>query len=328
VQIVRNTTVQNRSKQERLSLEHTIPAQNVKSSEVADFLQGLLTRSETKEQILFSLGCALLKNKTNPAAQRFLSEYNYEVVAIENIPVREFDLLGSTYQFLNTKLENLEKGSFYTGSDIAKDFVRDLDFSSGQIIFDPACGSGAFLFNSEASAEQIVGVDFDPIAIMIAKFNYFIKFPDAEAPKLYCRDFFEWYQENRDEKYDYIIGNPPYGATVDITKIPSKYVTSGESFSYFIEFCNELLKEKGLFRFLLPESILNVKRHTDIRDFILDHTNLKRIKQYTKKFSGVMSDVYMLEMNCDNDDDVVFVNTEETEASVVCVVGTLLRQPS
>ena len=85
--------------------------------------------------------------------------------------------------------ENLEKGSFYTGPEIAIDFVNDLDFSSGQIIFDPACGSGAFLFNSNAPAEQIVGVDVDPIAIMIAKLNYFIKFPKAKSPNLFCDDF-------------------------------------------------------------------------------------------------------------------------------------------
>ena len=310
--IVRNTTIQNRSKQARLNSEHTIPTQNVKRQDVIEFLQLLQNIDSSKEQILYSIGVSLVKKNNNPELQKFLSEYDYEVIKIANIPTDEFDLLGSAYQFLNTKMENLEKGSFYTGSEIAKDFVKDLDFSLGQIIFDPACGSGAFLFNSDAPSEQIFGVDFDPIAIMIAKFNYFIKFPNAKYPKLYSVDFFDWFSQNSDKRFDYIIGNPPYGANIDLTKVPIKYVVSGESFSFFIEFCYKLLKENGLFRFLLPESILNVKRHTDIRDFILDHTNLTRIKQYTKKFSGVMSDVYMLQLDKGLSNNVVFENATTT----------------
>jgi len=137
---------------------------------------------------------------------------------------------------------------------------------------------------------------------MIAKFNYFLKFPKASAPNLYCDDFFAWFSRNKNLRFDYIVGNPPYGANLDLSKIPTKYISSGESFSYFIEFGYELLKEKGVFRYLLPDALLNVKRHTDVRDFILEKTNLKTVKKYSKKFSGVMSDVYMVELNRDNSD--------------------------
>lgn len=304
----KNTTIQNRSKQQRLNSNHTIPVQNAKKTEVVDFLQFLLNFTEPKEQILFSIGCQLLNGNKNPAAKKFIAEYNYKIINIKNIPKNESDLLGSAYQFLNSKKENLEKGTFYTGSDIAMDFVNDLDFSSGQIIFDPACGSGAFLFNSNASAEQIAGIDIDPVAIMIAKFNYFIKFPNAKSPNLFCDDFFDWFSKNNQLKFDYIISNPPYGANLDLSKIPTEFVSSGESFSYFIEFGYKLLKKGGVFRFLLPEAILNVKRHTDIRDFILEQTNLKKIKRYSKKFSGVMSDVYLIELNNANSQEVVFIN--------------------
>ena len=310
--LVKNTTIQNRSKQQRLNSEHTIPFQNIKRAEIVDFLQSLRNFIEPKEQILFSIGCYLLNGNKTPAIKKFIAEYNYKIINIENIPENEFDLLGSTYQFLNSKKENLEKGSFYTSPEIAIDFVNDLDFSFGQIIFDPACGSGAFLFNSNAPAEQIIGVDFDPIAIMIAKFNYFIKFPNAKSPNLFCDDFFNWFSNNNQLKFHYIISNPPYGANLDLSKIPTEFVSSGESFSYFIEFGFQLLKKGGVFRFLLPEAILNVKRHTDIRDFILDQTNLKKIKRYSKKFSGVMSDVYLIELDRDYGQRMLFINGTTT----------------
>ncbi|CAN2190124.1 met_A_Alw26, type II restriction m6 adenine DNA methyltransferase, Alw26I/Eco31I/Esp3I family [Candidatus Nanopelagicaceae bacterium] len=276
------------------------------------FLNYLLELPYAKEEILYSLGRNLLGGNDNPAVEKFLSEYKFDEVALIEVPGNEFDLLGSAYQYLNSKMENLEKGSFYTGKIIALDFVNDLDFESGQIILDPACGSGSFLFRSNATPEQIYGVDADPIAVMIAKFNYFIKFPEANYPNLHCQDFFTWFAENEDLRFDYIIGNPPYGANLDLAKIPSQYIFSGESFSYFIEFCFWLLKDDGIFRFLLPEAILNVKRHSDVRSFILKYTNLKRIKRYSSKFAGVMSDVYMLELNKVTSPKMIFEDEEVT----------------
>ena len=318
--MIQNRTIQNRSKQKRLNAEHVIPFKNIQGGKkVVEFLQSLRKLTEPKEQILFSIGHYLLQGNKNPNVKDFLSEYNYKVINIEGIPTDEFDLLGSAYQFLNSKKENLEKGSFYTCFDIAKDFVKGLDFSCRQIIFDLACGSGVFLFTArkvypELRPEQIVGVDSDPIAIMIAKFNYFLIFPDAKTPpQLFCADFFQWFSKNEHRRFHYIISNPPYGASLDLSKIVSKFVKSGESFSYFIEFGYKLLHKDGIMRFLLPESILNVRKHADIRDFILDYTNLRKIKRYSKKFDGVMSDVYMIELDSnEHQKKVVFENGEIT----------------
>lgn len=302
---ISNTTIQNRSKQGRLANEHIIPAHHLDTPEVSKYLLELEGLTIEKEHLLYSLGVRLLGSNSNPAVQEFLAAYNFPVHEIPNPPIA-FDLLGSVYQYLNSKHENLVKGSFYTGKAIAADFVNDLDFSAGQVIFDPACGSGVFLFRSNAPAEQIYGVDFDPIAIMIAKFNYFLKFPEAGSPNLFHADFFEWFSENGNKKFDYIIGNPPYGASLDKSKIPSSHVFSGESFSYFVEFGCQLLASSGLLRFLVPESLLNVKRHADIRKFLLDEANLARVKRYSSKFSGVMSDVYLIEVGGDQSEEVSF----------------------
>ena len=269
----------------------------------------------TKDELLFSIGCYLTRGNSNSALKRFKSEYNLDLLKIQNIPDNSFDLLGSAYQYLNSKKENLKQGSFYTGEQISLDFVSDLDFSSNQTIFDPSCGSGAFLFRSNALENQIIGVDSDPIAIMIAKFNYFIKFPNAKAPNLFCIDFFDWVSQNPDKKFSYIVGNPPYGANLDISKMRESCVTSGESFSYFIESGYKMVERDGVLRFLVPEALLNVKRHSDIRGFILDHTNLRRIKRYSNKFAGVMSDVYLIEIDRGLCDHVVFEVEERLDIS-------------
>jgi len=310
--IVKNTTVQNKSKQNRLNNEHIIPTHCLTNKEVSVFLKSLINYKTSKENILFSIGCELVKENTNPHLEQFLSEYSFERIQIDNIPKNEFDLLGSIYQYLNSKKENLEKGSFYTNYEIAKDFVKDLDFTLNQKILDPACGSGSFLFNSNAGPKQIFGVDNDSIAIMIAKFNYFIKFPEAEYPNIFCNDFFIWYLQNNNLEIDYIMGNPPYGASLNLSNINSTHIKSGESFSYFIEFGCKLLKKNGILRYLLPESILNVKKHQDIRNFILDNTNLKQIKKYKTKFSGVMSDLYMIEIDLNENNNHLFFTDNTT----------------
>ena len=307
-----NTTVQNRSKRNRLRSEHVIPLHHLDRPDVSKYLLEVEALEIPKEELLFSIGNCLLGESDNPAVREFLESYEYKIHKVP-VPPNAFDLLGSVYQYLNSKHENLMKGSFYTGKAIAEDFVGDLEFQSGQVIFDPACGSGVFLFRSKASAEQVCGVDFDPVAVMIAKFNYFLKFPEAGPPNLFHADFFEWYSKNPKRKFDYIIGNPPYGASLDKSKIPSLFVSSGESFSYFIELASQLIADSGLLRFLVPESLLNVKRHADIRNYLLDQVNLVRIKRYPGKFSGVMSDVYLIEVNNGSSDSVEFRTDEVTQ---------------
>lgn len=292
----KNRTLQNKSKQPRLSSSYIIPAHHVDGPEVTRFLQSLDPTQHSKERVLYSIGVKLLSETSNPAALDFISSLNLEPVKILNIPTNSYDLLGSTYQYLNSKTENLEKGSFYTSSQIAADMVSDLDFGNNQMIFDPACGSGAFLFGSNAGPHQLVGVDFDPIAVMVAKFNYFIKFPDAGPPNIFNEDFFAWNLQNKALKFDYVIGNPPYGANIDLSNIVGSQISSGESFSYFTEAGYFSLKPGGILRFLVPEALLNVKKHKDIRGFILNSCNLTRIKKYKQKFSGVMSDLYLIEL--------------------------------
>ena len=296
----RNTTIQNQTKVKKLVNSHVQPRHHAKSHEALSYLNGLnpalYRRQQDRQALLYSIGMTLLGQRLSRTASDCLSEYETDLVLTGDVPNECFDLLGSVYQFLNSKHENLKKGSFYTGPTMADDFVHDLDFSSGQTICDPACGSGVFLFRSEAPPDKIYGIDNDPLAIMIAKFNYFLKFPDGPTPNLECCDFFDWFTRNSDTQFDYMIANPPYGADIELPKDIDTEIESGESFSYFIEFGMKLVKEDGIGRFLVPDALLNVKRHTDIRQILLEDLNLTRIRSYPTKFSELVSDVYQLEI--------------------------------
>jgi len=261
---------------------------------------------------LFSLGVKLLRGLPNPAITEFISQYEYPIVDLPAPPTSKSDLRVAAYQYLNSKAENLASGIFYTSGTLASRVMREMGISSGQRVLDPSCGSGSFLFAADTDPELIVGVDSDPLAVMIARFNYFRRFPDAPLPQIHCDDFFHWRGRNQEQRFDAIVGNPPFGANLDQAGIPSLHVFSGESFSYFIELSFDLLSDDGRLVFIVPEALLNVKRHADIRYFLLNYANLVSIRQFPEKFAGVMSDVYVIEVDRKFSESVSFEGRNTT----------------
>ena len=181
------------------------------------------------------------------------------------------------------------QGSYFTPRNIIRELTNTVNVTTHTNILDPCCGTGSFLINIEGSnPENLYGIDIDPIAVIIAKTNLFIKFKEQEfSPKIYCGDFLTLNHTLYDvitglpEQFDAIISNPPWGAT--ITKDYNRYypdITSGETFSFFIRQSIQKLKRNGQLCFLLPESILNVGAHQDIRKYMLDHTSIQRISLF------------------------------------------------
>lgn len=296
-----------------------VPKHIINNQDSVAFLNHILSIDHDKAAILYNIGLRLVGENSNEHYQSFIKEYNYTNIDIPNIPYNEPDILGATYQFLNTKYENLNLGAFYTNTELAKTMVGNLSFDNHQTIIDPSCGSGVFLFSADVSEDCLFGVDYDPIAVMIAKFNFFIKFPSSHIyPQIYHADFIEWFHNNRLKKYDYVVGNPPYGAQLDVSLAVSDYIKTGESFSYFVEYGLSLLKQNGLLIYLLPESFLNVKRHMDIRDFVLEKTSIKKIKKHKHDFAGVMSDLY----------EVVLSNTSSQSLDFIIDDNTYIVQQS
>ena len=214
-----------------------------------------------------------------------------------DIPPEEDDFLGLIYQCYKLEGDKNIKGAYYTPKKVVKKMLEDLDFSQGQLILDPCCGSSSFLLcNKNVTPNQLFGIDIDPIAVMISKFNLLLAFPEYDfQPQIYCFDFldtfFSMMSENgscvMNTKYDYIVTNPPWGALTNDVKNNFPEISSGESFSYFLLQSFNLLKNMGKLRFLFPEAILNVKVHKDIRMFLLNNTNIEKITIYPDSFTGV-----------------------------------------
>ena len=222
-------------------------------------------------------------------------------------PVSGTDFLGVLYQSLLTDGKKARHGSYYTPqplidrafSDAAGDVVRFLD---------PCCGSGQFLVAAarhfSLQPQEIYGIDSDRLAVQIAKLHLMLAYPEDEfSPRIYCMDALADFTSGSSRcitdllpgTIDCIVTNPPWGAYSHVSPV-SERIASGETFSLFLEKSLTLLRTGGQISFFLPESILNIKMHADIRKLILEETSIRKITKLGRPFPGVFSEVIRLDM--------------------------------
>jgi methylase of polypeptide subunit release factors len=293
----------------KLSSKRIIPVEyfsnpsNVKP--LLELLSFVKEKNFAAKDVLFSMALQILKkrkifNAKKSSLQRVLSEYPYlKIDAIDDfaLPDDEHDLLGLFYQCLKTEGGKNIEGSYYTPAFIAEKLLSEIKFDDDETYLDPSCGSSNLLLTVKgAKPHQLFGIDIDPIAVMISKFNLIIKYADYDFyPQIFCLDFLNpvslfSYENilNGNLKFDYIITNPPWGA-IDEGKESFKEIASKESYSRFIIQAVDYLKEGGLLRYLLPRAFLNVKTHSDIRKFIAVNYSIEKITFYPNSFSGVFT---------------------------------------
>ncbi|WP_409341421.1 TaqI-like C-terminal specificity domain-containing protein [Paenibacillus sp. MBLB4367] len=231
------------------------------------------------------------------------------------------DLLGLLYMSLSNLRTRKPQGSYYTPSKLVEALVESslklLADHPLPAVIDPCCGSGNFLIHTYLSlkakllqagtavedAERILrtrcmtGYDIDPVAVSLAKVNMSLLAGRTEDES--SLDFRIVQQnslasaETASEKFDLVIGNPPWGYKFnheEIAALRKAYFSAGssvESFALFMESGVNMLGEGGLLAFLLPEAVLHVHLHRPIRRLLLERTSIERIELLGTPFSRV-----------------------------------------
>ena len=162
-----------------------------------------------------------------------LSEYNLLNTFLESLLSEDIDLspktisneeMGEIYGELIhhfSKMDGKKSGEYTTPKDVSKLMVSVLvtDENKGNSIkiYDPACGSGKLLTCCEKILKKqnknyninLYGQDINPLAYAIAKSNLLIRgesFENIRGPMSTLSD-----DQYPNEKFDYIISNPPFG---------------------------------------------------------------------------------------------------------------------
>lgn len=101
-------------------------------------------------------------------------------------------------------MNDKETGSFYTPKELIEYMVT---YTSVRIkpktILEPSAGDGRFVEPLKKFNAQISLVEFDPMKAASLSSTF------AECCTVHCTDFIK-YANQCGEKYDLIIGNPPY----------------------------------------------------------------------------------------------------------------------
>lgn len=213
---------------------------------------------------------------------------------------QERDVLGIIYQSIINEGKKSSLGSYYTPTSLVKEIVDENLKEEGKVL-DPCCGTGQFLLTMAdkiTDPNRIWGADIDRIATRITKINLFLHYSHIDfKPNIYNHNsLVEW-----DEKdFSLIVTNPPWGAKIekrDLKRIKENYpqVNSKESFSFFISFALKYLKKGGSYSFVLPESLLYVKNHQDIRSYMINNSTINLIKSSGRLFKNVFSSVIRID---------------------------------
>lgn len=182
--------------------------------------------------------------------------------------------------------------SFYTKSDpIVACMVDSLSIKPGMKILEPCGGDGVFV-------EALIGkgidmhidvYEIDPEAIEVLG----NKFRGAKQVSIFREDVLTSSQltfyAGLGGIYDRVIANPPYGGWQDYEKrdelkrlYDNLYVK--ETYALFLYRCLQLLKNDGVLVFIIPDTYLNLHRHTKLRKFILTNSKLLDIKLFPSSF--------------------------------------------
>jgi type I restriction enzyme M protein len=205
-------------------------------------------------------------------------------------------LFGEIYETILKELQSAgNSGEFYTPRAITQ-FVTDMvDPKLGEIVLDPACGTGGFLTSSlehiresevhsiedrELLQKSIRGLELKPLPHMLALTNLILH--DIEVPDITYDDALsrELSSIKEKDRVHCILANPPFGGNVSDgmeTNFPAKYRTK-ESADLFLQLIIRYLKNNGRAGIVLPDGSLTgegVKAR--IREKLLTECNLHTI---------------------------------------------------
>ncbi|MFJ5456339.1 N-6 DNA methylase [Pectobacterium sp. CHL-2024] len=184
---------------------------------------------------------------------------------------RDFLYLAEDYRALidSMAFESPQTGQFYTPMVINKLLVKILKPKCGDEIYDPACGSGGFLFEADryiqmdtlCTQHRLVGSDISLFAniisfvslILIGNKGFSLELIDSLS------------QEKNNRCYDVVASNPPFGKISknnEVNTFKDNYLCLDY---FFLKHVMDSLKDNGRAAVILPERFLFDKNESCVK---------------------------------------------------------------
>ena len=188
-----------------------------------------------------------------------------------------------------SKDEKKEYGIFITPHIIVKKLVDSiLKYSSQnginiQTILEPSCGTCEIVNYCDNIFD---GIHIDAIELNNKIFEHIKNLTFKNSVQIIHDDFIQQNVASPTNKYDLIIGNPPYFVLEKGYKIPKQmepYISGRPNiFGLFIIQAISMLSENGILAFIIPKSFLNSSYYSKIRNFIKENCEIIEIIDFEK----------------------------------------------
>lgn len=201
-------------------------------------------------------------------------------------------------------------GQFLTPYQIAKKMVDCMELCPSNTVLEPGCGEGAFVFhlidkflkfhegeNIKEALSYILNYNIWAIEIDVGfykKLQQTIKVRYGYCPEKCNLIYGDFLHHNFNMEFDYAIGNPPFGATIDLKNqdiLEDKYGKRNghkikkESYSWFVLKALDHLRFKGKYSFICSDSFLTIKTMDGMRRCLMDSGNvsIKSLKYFSEE---------------------------------------------
>ena len=211
-----------------------------------------------------------------------------------------------------------KNGQFFTPRLIVNFAIQMMDIKNEHKVLDPACGSGGFLLHAldhvrkqaqeyypddlgeqyaywhDFAANNLFGIEINDSIARVAKMNMIIH-DDGHTNVIgfdALSSIDKMYEKNlgfAKDRFDIIVTNPPFGASVKFTEHPylsgftlgkngSKVRTNQSTEILFIERCIDFLRSgTGKMAIVLPDGILTNSSLQYVRDFLMEKTQIMAV---------------------------------------------------
>lgn len=238
----------------------------------------------------------------------------------------------------NATAEKL-RGGFYTPEPIAAFILKwGINGNTDYEILEPSCGDGVFLEQlkeNHHTFKSVTAIEFDTIeAVKAEKIRLHNKSVINTDFHLYCNETLE--------RFDLVIGNPPYiryqyfdeeqqkEAIKVFNRANLKYSKLTNAWVSFVVGSSLLLKEKGKIGFVIPAELLQVSYAQQLREFLAHFYNKINIISFEKLvFPDIQQEVVLLLCEKNGSDSHLIEHLELRDASDLSTLDVnRLKSPS
>jgi len=243
-------------------------------------------------------------------------------------------------------------GSFLIKAyDVMNEFFKEKmkDYTQTELDF---ITNVPFTKKAKILQNNLYGVDLDKQAVQIAQLNLLLKIAEKghRLPMLEknikCGNSliidekvagdraFKWREEFSDiinkGGFDVVFGNPPYVRPHKLKKIDKEFFwenyktfkAKSDLYNIFMEKGINLLKEQGLFSFIVPHTWISLESFFEIRKYILNKCKVLKLVQLPKKVfqdATVETTIFVLERENSQrkrDNNIIIVESLDQEGNV------------